>query len=145
MKVKSIFSRVLIFGGLAAVGGAVFVFRSKLPFDKTKLNLGSAEAIVKNLVGSLNIDTNHLASEAQKKLIERQPIIEDKKETSGGEVAGVSTTFTEQIRPVIQSAAEKAYAGFQNLPKDQAVKLTRQVCDQIVTELEKKATSTPTE
>lgn len=139
MKLKSSLIRLLVLTSVIAVGGVLFAKRAQLAGG-----ISSAVVFEKLKSVAANINTQSLVEGAQKKLVERQPIIEDSTE-SDGQVAGAAMSLTTQTRQVIEVAAQSVQSSLQHLPKEQAAAAIRQVCEQIATELESGPTPTETE
>lgn len=103
-------------------------------------SLNSITSRVKGVTDSLNINTATVIDQANQKLVQKQPIIDNAPEPTPS-VQGFSTTMTQEItdqaKEIVENSVEKISEEIQNLPKDQAAKITRQVCDQIISELEK--------
>jgi hypothetical protein len=137
MKAKSVIPRLLLLGGLTALSAIAVINRQHI-LASLSPNFQQLDEKVKGLSVSLNIDTASLIAQAQKKLVDRQPILLEGGEVSGtvsGEVKGVSA-ISEQAKQIIEESAQKALESVENLPKDQAIKITRQICEQIISELE---------
>lgn len=82
---------------------------------------------------SLGINPQGVLDTANQKLIQSQPIIKDQSYSS----AEITNNLKNQMRASIDEAVKQAATTAQNLPKKEAAKITRQVCDQIISELEK--------
>lgn len=135
MKLVPILVRFLLLTGAVAVAGVVYINRDKLPLSS--LPVADLADKVRGVSSDLGINTDALADQAQKKLVDRQPIIEDgEDESTPGEVKGAATDLAEQTKTIISDAANKAIQSVADIPKDQAAKITRQVCEQIITQLE---------
>ncbi len=119
---------------LAALGIGGLLAYQKL--DKSTVNKGLAIAAgqIRGLTGKLNIDTQGVMKVVNDKLVESRPIIE----SGGGNVMGDTTSqIGNSAQQLVQEAAGKITAEIKDLPKQEAVKITRQVCDQIIENLEK--------
>lgn len=135
MKLKPILIRLVLLSGVVGAGVFAYSNRSKLPLSK--LPVAGLAQKVKGVSADLGIDTSAIADQAQKKLVDRQPIIEDGDEKPGGDVKGVATDLADQTRQIITNAANSALQSVADIPKEQAAKVTRAVCEQIISELEK--------
>lgn len=141
MKVKAILGRFLIIGGLATTAVLVLGNTSRLPLGKLSPLLGELGGKVKGVAVSLNIDPAVLADQAQKKLIDQQDIMESSSSgnTLTTDVSAKALVFTEMAQKLIRDTSQKLLNEVKDLPKEQATKLTKQVCEQIVSDLETKA------
>lgn len=96
---------------------------------------------VKGLADSFNIDADDLLDQASKKLLEKQPIIDDEKsldypvqdtvDQAAPDVQGASDS-----QDLIQQTTDKIVDEVKSLPRKQAAQVTRQVCEQIIDQLE---------
>lgn len=85
-----------------------------------------------------NIDTSALTDNAKKKLIDTQPIITQENSDDDTPVLGVTTQeITQQAKDVVTQTSQKILDEVKDIPKEQAAEITKQVCEQIISELEK--------
>lgn len=119
---------------IATIAGAVYYFQ-KQPAEFEKLVNKTRES-VKGVAEDAS--TKELLSQAQKKLLDSQPIMKDD-QSSAGAVLGDQSTISVQAQQLVNQTGEKIKSEIQNLPKKEAAKIIRQTCEQIATELEKEA------
>ena len=138
MKRKAVLVRFIILAGIVAAVAVVIHERSRLPLQTLSPFIDQVKPKVMGIAEDLNIDPAKIVDQAQKKLVDRQPIMEDNSsQSSAGEVMGSNTTLGEQAKQIIQDAVNDASTQIKQLPKEEAAKITRQVCEQIIYQLEK--------
>jgi hypothetical protein len=133
MKPKAIFARLLLLTGAVAIAAFGYSHREQI------LATPEIAGQIQGLSSRFDLDSATLLSQAQKKLVDQQPIMVDPSPpvvegTEAGVVMG--TSVSDQAKQVIQEQAEKVFAGVKQLPKDQASQAVRQICEQIINELE---------
>lgn len=130
----SIIPVITLVATIATIAGAVYYFQKQpAEFDKF---INKAKESVKGVAADAN--TKELLSQAQKKLLDSQPIMSDNQSTTGA-VLGDQNTISIQAQQLVDQTGEKIKAEIQNLPKKEAAKIIRQTCEQIATELEKES------
>lgn len=116
---------------LLAVGGYYAYQRFSPALLSQSPAAGNLQSRVLGITDSLGINTEGLLNQANQKLVKSQPIIKtDQPSPLQGEV-------NTQVRQVIDSTTRQITDQIKDLPKQEAAKITRQVCDQIISELEK--------
>lgn len=145
MKLPKTFTRFLILA--VVVAGGYFVYQKMSPTQRQDLQKKAnqqaqqASLKVKGLADSFNIDADDLLDQASKKLLEKQPIIDDEKsldypvqdtvDQAAPDVQGASDS-----QDLIQQTTDKIVDEVKSLPRKQAAQVTRQVCEQIIDQLE---------
>ena len=109
--------------------------------EKAGQQAQQASTKVKGFADSFNIDADALLDQASKKLLEKQPIIDDEKDLDYPVEDSVN-----QIEPDVQGASDsqdliqqttdRIVGEVKSLPRKQAAQVTRQVCEQIIDQLE---------
>lgn len=120
--------RLLLLGGVV-IGGVV-------AYQYFSPQLQKSNPVTDKVLGaaqSLGVNPQAVIDTANDKLIKSQPIIKDESVTN----TDVTDKLKSQVRSSIDEAIRQATIQAQNLPKKEAAKITRQVCDQIILELEK--------
>lgn len=122
---------------VAGVGGAYYLYKYRPQQFNSIAN--DVKGKVKGASTDLNFDASALVDQAQRKLMEPQPIItEDQSSTdTNSSLNTIENTLKIETQKIINQAIEKAKQEAQNIPKKEAARITRDVCNQIVTELEK--------
>lgn len=146
MKLPKILLRLAI---LAAVtGGGYYLYQHLSPSQRQDIRQQAskqtqkAASKVKGMADTFNIDTQSLLDQAGKKLLEKQPIIDDMSSTQDSPDNSNQQSTDPQIKGVsdtqdyVNQASQKIVDEVKSLPKKQAAKITRQVCEQIITQLE---------
>lgn len=114
--------------------GAFYAYQYFNQSQSTSDILNQGLQKVKGVSTSLNIDPQSLLNQANDKLVKSQPIIED---ISGTSLQNTEQdNLTNQTKTIIQDAANQALDQVKDLPKKQAAQVTRQVCEQILNQLE---------
>jgi hypothetical protein len=123
---------------LAGTAGAAFYLYKYRPTQFSSI-VSDAKGKVKGATTDLNIDASALVDQAQKKLVEPQPIINDNGETQEETQTAntIENTLKTETQKIINQAIEQAKGQAQAIPKKEAARITRDVCNQIVTELER--------
>ncbi len=82
---------------------------------------------------------SNVLDQVSKKLTDSQPIAQSPVLVQPtGQVIGATTdALTDQVKNVLQNASNQIMDQIKGLPKKEAARVTRQMCDQIVSELEK--------
>lgn len=131
--VSPIFKILPLLAVIAAVGGGYYLYKYKPDqFNQIKTDV---QGKVKGATTDLNIDTSALVNEAQKKLMDSQPIITDS--NGGTSQSTIENTLKTETQKIINQAITQAQVQAQNIPKKEVARMTREVCNQIVNELEK--------
>lgn len=109
------------------------------PNKKTQLTQGLS-GVMGNVEGIANtLHLNSVLDAANKKLVESQPIITDQVNDASTEVLGDTTSnITDTAKQFVSDTATQIGDQIKDLPRQEAVNLTKTVCDQIIKDLEKK-------
>src|SRR3972149_8492338 len=119
MKRKAVLVRFIILAGIVAAVAVVIHERSRLPLQTLSPFIDQVKPKVMGIAEDLNIDPAKIVDQAQKKLVDRQPIMEDNSsQSSAGEVMGSNTTLGEQAKQIIQDAVNDASTQIKQLPKE---------------------------
>lgn len=119
---------------LTALGVGGFLGYQKLGKPE---NVSKVSEKVEGLATTLHL-TNVLDI-ANKKLVESQPILVDEVNNASNEVLGDTTSnITDNAKQFVQNAANQISDQIKDLPRQEAVNITRSVCEQIIKDLEKK-------
>jgi len=129
-KLPQVFLRLVL---LAALGvGGFYAYQHFVSKKDTQQIISDTVGRVKGVSESLNLTPESLLDQANQKLIQSQPIIED--------VSGITiqedSSLSDQTKNIIQDAAQKAIDQVKDVPADQAKKITQQVCKQILENLD---------
>lgn len=145
MKLPKTFTRLLILA--VVVAGGYLVYQKMSPAQRQDLQKKAnqqaqqASIKVKGLSDSLNIDTNTLLNQASKKLLEKQPIIDDEKDLDYPVEESIDQTAPDvqgasDSQDVVKQTTDRIVDEVKSLPRKQAAQVTRQVCEQIIEQLE---------
>lgn len=131
---------VLVRLGLLTVlsAGGVFGYQK---FAKPALaDPNRVSGLMKNVQGiSSDLHLDGVIDAANKKLVESQPIITDQVNNASTDVLGDTTNnITEGAKQLIQNTATQIGDQVKDLPRQEAVNITKSICEQIVRDLEKK-------
>ncbi len=145
MKLPKTFTRLLILAVI--VSGGYFLYQKLTPTQRQDLQEKASQQAqqtsikVRGLADSFNIDADALLDQASKKLLEKQPIIDDQKDLdypvedsvdqATSDVQGVSDS-----QDLIKQTTDRIVDEVKSLPRQQAAQVTRQVCEQIIDQLE---------
>ncbi|OGD79037.1 hypothetical protein A2368_00640 [Candidatus Collierbacteria bacterium RIFOXYB1_FULL_49_13] len=121
-------TRLLILG--------VIVIAGVVAYQRFGSQLTQSNPVTDKVLGvaqSIGLNPQDVLDTANQKLLQSQPIIKDQSYTT----TDITYNLKNQVRSSIDEAIKQAATTAQNLPKKEAAKITRQVCDQIILELEK--------
>ena len=121
-------TRLLILG--------VIVIAGVVAYQRFGSQLTQSNPVTDKVLGvaqSIGLNPQDVLDTANQKLLQSQPIIKDQSYTT----TDITYNLKNQVRSSIDEAIKQAATTAQNLSKKQAAKITRQVCDQIILELEK--------
>lgn len=141
----------------AVVVGGYFLYQHLSPSQRQDIKeqanktAQTATVKVKGLADSFNIDYQSILDQANKKFLEKQPIIDEgrsidisdqsiqdqtdqdqlDKDQSSSTVKGTSDT-----QDIAKQLSNRLLEQIKDLPRKQAAEITRQICEQLIKELE---------
>lgn len=137
VKKGSVLIRVIILLVLGA--GTVYGYQkiSESPSPQINKIVTAVTGQVQGIAAKFNIDTDSLLQTANQKLVDTQPIIKDQVETTATEVLGETTSnLTDTAKKYAEDTAAKISDQIKDIPRQEAIKITRSVCDELVKSLE---------